>query len=87
MDFNPNSASNAETARDKDKWEEALKTRLAPLLLLCLVTVLYRTIGFFLSWGKPTVKKGPLETAVENLAASAGFDCEGVNGQTELAFN
>lgn len=47
MDFNPNSVANTETDREEDKLVEALKTRLGPLLLLCLVTVLNLINGVF----------------------------------------
>lgn len=47
MDFNPNSATNTEADRKEDRLVEAFKTRLGPLPLLCLVTILNLINGFF----------------------------------------
>lgn len=47
IDFNPNSATNTETDRQEDKLVDASKTRLGPLPLFCLVTVLNLINGFF----------------------------------------
>lgn len=47
MDFNPNSATNPGTDIEEDELVEALKTRLGPLALLCLVTGLNLINGFF----------------------------------------
>lgn len=64
MDFNPNSATNTETDREEDKVVEAMKTRLGPLPLLCLVTILNLINGFFPR--KAGQKKAPSKPAVEN---------------------
>lgn len=47
MDLSPDSSTNTDADREEDKSVEAMKTRLGPLPLLCLVTILNLINGFF----------------------------------------
>lgn len=46
MDSSPDSSTNTDADREEDKSVEAMKTRLGPLPLLCLVTVLNLINGY-----------------------------------------
>lgn len=77
MDFKSNSATNTGADREEDKLVDALKTRLGPLPLLCLVTVLNLINGFSPQngWKKktPEISSGKLtHQAVKQMPVSFG---------------